>query len=207
MRVIALITAVFTLACAEREALWSDQSYVLHDEIWDFAPFVKNDARTHFGTYLVRNIPFAPIYRLKQLLENSFNIRLLDRGEAHITVITPPEYEKLKAVIDIQEIHQMVQHTLQSTSFDPVCIGRGSAEIDGTSESTYFVVVGSSDLLKVRRSIAERFYERGGSRLAFDPEAYYPHITIGYTKRDLHAQDGVVKDQNSCIAEVDIQDL
>lgn len=207
MRFILSFFVIFNVACADNEAFLSSQNYVLKDEIWDLAPFVKNDARTHFGTYLVRNVPFAPIHILKQLLENSFNMQLLDRGEAHITVITPPEYEALKNKIDIHEIHQMVEHTLQSSSFDPVCIGEGTLQIDGKSESTYFVVVNSSDLFEVRRTIAERFYQRGGSRSAFDPETYYPHITIGYTKRDLHAQDGIVKDQNSCIARVIVETL
>jgi 2'-5' RNA ligase len=181
-----------------------NQSFELSEAIFDAAPFIKNDASHYFGTYLVRNVPFEPIYTLKSALEGSFNTQLFDRSEAHITVITPPEYEQIKDKIHIDEIHAIVQDTLQGTSFELICLGKGSAEIDDSLEDTFFIVVRSNELLEVRRQIAERFLIRGGNSSSFDPETYYPHITVGYTKRDLHAQDGVVKDRTSCVADVHV---
>jgi hypothetical protein len=61
-------------------------------------------------------------------------------------------------------------------------------------------VVESEDLLAVRRKIAEELAGRGLGPDAFDVAAFEPHVTIGFTKRDLFETDGVGKGKASIVA-------
>jgi len=54
---------------------------------------------------------------------------------------------------------------------------------------TYFIVVDAPFLKTWRKT-------RWG--LNEEKFPYYPHITLGFTERDLHLQDGAVKDARSC---------
>jgi len=202
MQKLLAISAAFILWSTSAFSMLFDSALELDVKVFGAMPFVHNDSPTYFGTYLIRNVPFDPIYRLKNQLEKNLNRPLIDRQEAHITVVTPPEYELIKDIVSINDIHAMIEDSLQDSKFEPICVGRGSAQITGNLESTYFVVVRADDLLEVRRQIAALFYSRGGDRSGFDPEVFYPHITVGYTKRDLHMQDGVIKNQSSCIADI-----
>ncbi|OGT48298.1 MAG: hypothetical protein A3E82_05775 [Gammaproteobacteria bacterium RIFCSPHIGHO2_12_FULL_38_11] len=49
-------------------------------------------------------------------------------------------------------------------------------------------------MLNIRRQIYQEYLANGGTRQAWDPDHYYPHITVGYSLRDLHESDGVIKD-------------
>ena len=63
----------------------------------------------------------------------------------------------------------------------------------GQNEFTYFVVVQSEDLISIRKKIQDSFVGKGGDKNDFNPLNYFPHITLGFTKRDLHESDGVIK--------------
>lgn len=62
--------------------------------------------------------------------------------------------------------------------------------------------VNSPDLVAIRKEIQELYVSRGGDGRLFEANHYYPHITVGFSKQDLHEADGVIKDKNSCIAPV-----
>ena len=115
------------------------------------------------------------------------------RGEAHITLITPPEFKVLVKKIPAEILHQMADKFIKTTpSFEHVCLGLGEKFGAG---KTYFVVIKSADLLAFRASLAHV------SKLpvtAFDPANFYPHVTIGFTQRDLHLEDGITKDTRAC---------
>lgn len=64
---------------------------------------------------------------------------------------------------------------------------------------TYFLVVGSPALLAIRKKISKLFVEKGGQAKDFVADNFFPHVTIGFTQRDLFESDGVVKDATSCI--------
>jgi len=172
-------------------------SLTLSREIFSDAPFIPHTEKTKFGSYLAKNITYQPVQKLKKEIEGAYGLTLLDRGEAHITVVTPIEYEKIQAILDISEINQLAQN-IQSFAFQVLCVGKGEVELDGTKEKTLFVVVESENLKNLRRAIKQRYLEKGGETSKFDAEDFYPHITVGYTKRDLHASDGVFKDQRTC---------
>ncbi len=83
-----------------------------------------------------------------------------------------------------------------------MCLGSGTARGSKTLQ-TYFIVVTSQKLLQLRRDVKELFVSRGGKVTAFDAEAFTPHVTVDFTQRDLFETDGVVKDETSCVAQVD----
>jgi len=64
------------------------------------------------------------------------------------------------------------------------------------SEETFLVLVDSPKLRKIRGKIWRLFVKKGGEPSAWDPAWFFPHITIGYTKRDLHELD-VIKNIRS----------
>jgi 2'-5' RNA ligase len=125
-----------------------------------------------------------------------------NRGEGHITVISPVEYSKvLKNKISMEEINQIaLAHRIQSSRFKIVCLGKGTVK----KMETYFLVLESQDLIHLREEIYEQFVKNGGDMKAFDPHLFYPHITLGFTDQDLHFEQGVVKDRRSCIADINI---
>jgi 2'-5' RNA ligase len=117
-------------------------------------------------------------------------------GEAHVTTITPVEYFWiLKNYVDMKKINQIANELkIQNSDLTVLGLGRGQTLIDGKIEETYFVIVHSENLLKIRRSIYQEYLKAGGNPANWNPENFYPHITIGFTKRDLHEKDGVLKD-------------
>ena len=76
-----------------------------------------------------------------------------------------------------------------------LCVGKGTSQ----TKSTYFVVVQSEDLFKIRKAIEILYKKKGGTDSGFKDEEYHPHVTLGFTEKDLHAQDGVMKDASSCL--------
>ncbi|MCC7442603.1 MAG: 2'-5' RNA ligase family protein [Bdellovibrionales bacterium] len=163
------------------------------------APFLQHTG-PGFDSYLAQNLPYAPVPAFVSDVEREFGLTLRTRGEAHVTVITPPEAIRLGSHLSIQRIHELASPEVQRAALVPICLGRGQKALGGRLESTFFVVLNSSDLLDLRRRIAFEFQTAGGAPEAFDAESFHPHITLGFTLRDLHLQDGVIKDERSCVA-------
>lgn len=151
------------------------------------------------SNYLSMELNLKPSENIRIELENDLDIKLKNRGESHITVLTPPEYNVLKGKISINEINNIaLKYKIQESSVKPICVGVGESKSNNALK-TYYVVVDSQDLLKIRKEIFETFISRGGDPEKFDVNNYYPHITLGYTDRDLHLEsDGVVKNTESC---------
>ncbi len=162
--------------------------------------FVPHHGSKPFENWLGMQLPYAPVRDVLEQVERNLGKVLKNRGEAHITVVTPPEFDGvLKAHLTIQEIDEIAQSKkLQNAKLEAVCIGRGEAKIDGKAEQTYFIVLKSPGLLKIREAIRQKFVAKGGKPALFAASHFYPHITIGFTKTDLHEQQGVIKDSHSC---------
>ena len=136
-------------------------------------------------TYASINHPVKHFSSALKRAEEIAGGKLITRGEAHLTILTPPEYMKLNAKFRKQLLHE-VQHLDWSKSpIKPVCIGHAKTDLNGKSESAFYVVVEADAIVKIREK-----YHLG---------EFYPHITLGYTKRDLHIEDGVKKDLSSCV--------
>lgn len=170
-------------------------------------PFISHQGPGPFDSYLTMEVQFEPIADLfKQLLIDQRTV-LTNRGEAHITVVTPVEYhEILKSKLSMADIDDIARkQKLQESLFTVVCLGEGNLEINNKLESAFYVVVRSPALLKVREEIQKAWIAKGGDKELFKPEYFYPHITLGYTVRDLHISDGVVKDESTCIRDIKIK--
>lgn len=151
---------------------------------------------------LAMNIPYPPIAELRQQLEKNLQQNLdffkswNTQGEAHITVITPPEFEGvLSKKLSMNEINELaINEKIQLSDVKVLGLGNGKAIIADKNEETFFVLVSSQKLNTIRQSIHAAFVAKGGAPEGWDYKTFYPHITVGFTKRDLHIQDGVIKD-------------
>ncbi len=144
--------------------------------------------------YVTVDLPYDPFRRLTESLETFEGIKLKTRGEAHITLITPPEFDVLSKHLAEGEI----RHAFDAVALrpaEPVCVGRGHVG----AAKTYYVVVKLASALKARELLAQKFKSRGGDEAQFKAAVFYPHVTLGFTDRDLHIQDGVIKDAKSCV--------
>lgn len=188
------------------------ESFSLSQKIYESKnlPFQSHMGKEKYSNYVVVDIPFVPISELYRELESFLQVDLKNRGEAHITVITPLEYEDiLKDKISVQELHQLAkEHSIQKSSFSVICLGKGTLKgVNPKSKphkSTYYLVVESEDLLRFRRKVESLFVKRGGEEGAFDAEHFFAHITLGFTHRDLHENEGIIKDKHSCYADLNM---
>ena len=174
----------------------------ISDQVFDNSSlaFIEHNKDKPFGRYLTQNIQYPPIKALHKTLQLQLQQALINRGEAHITVVTPPEFDRqLKPHISIEQINKIARDmNIQDAQFELVCLGRGQVRQDNKTLSTYFVVVESPQLLAIRQAVHDKFVENGGDAKAFKPTHFYPHITVGYTDKDLHESQGVFKDKRSC---------
>jgi hypothetical protein len=192
---VALILLLSSLARGE-ELRISKEIYKTESEA-----FLAYDKPTQWGSWLQMSVPYAPARKLTEEIEKVTGTKLKNRGEAHITVVTPVEYWNVlkPAGLMMSEINQVaLSAKIQSARFEVICVGRGSKLLENKQEYTYFVVVQSVDLVEIRKEIKKLFLAKGGRSQDFDAERYYPHITLGFTQRDLHESDGIIKDRKSC---------
>ncbi|MCM2280544.1 MAG: hypothetical protein NDI61_01710 [Bdellovibrionaceae bacterium] len=150
------------------------------------------------------NIRYAPVQGLKSRIETALDLTIPlkiftgwnPNGEAHVTTITPPEFDLvLKGFVAPERMNAIAREMrIQESDLEILGVGRGEATLDGKKEETYFLIVRSANLLKIRRAIHAEFVRNGGKASSWNPEHFFPHITIGFTKRDLHENDGVLKD-------------
>lgn len=185
-----------------------DTEFVSSSKLVDgeLVPWIAHSGHGRFTNYVAMNLPAEPAIKLFHDLQKTRNEKIKSRGESHITVITPPEFDDiLSKHLNIQEINSIVAKSIQRARAEPLCVGRGVVQQGNKSLSTYFVVVKSSDLVALRAEIARAFLAKGGQAGEFRPGAFYPHITIGFTDRDLHEADGVIKNTDSCFAGIKIQ--
>ncbi|MCB0366331.1 MAG: hypothetical protein H6624_06080 [Bdellovibrionaceae bacterium] len=195
-----VVLAVLVFSVAEVKPRWPISARVLDNRDLAFLPHVGSTP------YLAMNVRFAPVDEFKSQVESQLNIALKSRGEAHVTVITPPEFQKvLRHHLTIGEINRIaLELDIQAADLELVCLGRGEKLEPRQLLSTYFLVVKSQKLLEIREKILEQYVAKGGQAEDFDPEAYHPHVTLGFSKRDLHSSDGVTKNADSCIADLKI---
>jgi 2'-5' RNA ligase len=159
--------------------------------------FFSFEAHSALKTYISYDLEYKAFEEMRLKLENTLGTPLKNRGEAHITVITPPEYKKLTMTLKHEQVHAIANETLvKMPAYETVCVGSGSLKIKEKTEKTYYVVVTAPELLNLRKKLAE------AAKLPkdqFDPDLFFPHVTLGFTTRDLHYEDGVIKDKNSCL--------
>ncbi|KAJ2329320.1 hypothetical protein IWW51_000673 [Coemansia sp. RSA 2702] len=176
-------------------------------------PFASHAENRPFGSYLQQTLDFAPFADLFGAV-NATTGTLQSRGEAHITVITPPEFDRVlkPAGVTIQEIEAIaLRANIQHARLSPVCLGRFSGSLPHPKTDTdsgqfllFSLVVADDygDLLAIRKKVFGLFREKGGEGALFQPEGFWPHATIGYDRRDLFIEDGIYKGTNYCYARI-----
>jgi 2'-5' RNA ligase len=168
------------------------------------APFIKHEDKP---PYLAFNLKGDAIKEYFEKIDHFSYRTLKNRGESHITVITPPEFQDdLSKFISIQEINEIAEkNNIQQSTYKPLCIGKGMATDKEKFLETYYIVVESENLFKIRKEIAKLYNSKGGKK--FDPMNYYPHITLGFTDRDLFESDGLIKNNKTCMKTLHISGL
>lgn len=200
MTTLALAATVLTLTnCATKSHNPSELKY--SSELHRPQKFISHRGTAPMQNYLAQNVDEQAVARLRVDVENGVQRKLGHRNEAHLTVITPVEFDQvLSKKMKMDEIDAIAEKMkIQSSVFKPVCVGRGSLTLDGAEQSTYYIVVDSEPSFKIRHAVQDLFISRGGKADLFNADHFYPHVTIGYTLRDLHYEEGVVKDERSCI--------
>lgn len=162
---------------------------------------------------LIRNINYSAVKSLIPLIKEKFpeivpEIESLQtRGEAHITVITPPEAQGwfnkdkkgINFLISSIELHKKYFSSLQKTKFTPRCIGKQSNDKGNT---VFYIVVESDDLFAIREEIQREMESRAKfskKKVYFSAKNYFPHITIGFIGGDVH---GVSKGLDTCVIDL-----
>ncbi len=193
----ALISSSFSYAGTE---VHLSSQVIYNQEL----PFVTHHSNNPMDNALAMNIKYAPVKSVRNELSTALNFQLKyftgwnENGEAHITVITPPEYANvIKPYVSMERIEELAnEYGIQKSIVDIIGIGSGETAINNHKEQTYFLIVTSQDLLNLRYKIYDEYVKNGGPKDGWDPAHFYPHITIGYTARDLFEADGVIKDAN-----------
>lgn len=153
--------------------------------------------------YMAIGVPFQPVATLHKNVQSSFHVTLKNRGEAHITVVTPPEFAVLTKKISRNEMLDLARELkLNEANFSTICLGKAQKNAANASLETYFIVVEARDGLTFRQKVQELYLKRGGTADTFQAKLFYPHITVGFTARDLHFEDGVIKDAKSCVGDI-----
>ncbi|KAJ1736294.1 hypothetical protein LPJ61_000078 [Coemansia biformis] len=176
-------------------------------------PFTSHSDERPFGSYLQQTLDFAPFEELFSAVNASAGT-LRTRGEAHVTVVTPPEVDRVlgPAGVTIGEIEAIAARAgIQRARLSPVCLGRFAGTLPNPATKAdegafllYSLVVADSfgDLVGIRREIFKLYRAKGGEGALFQPEGFWPHVTIGYDRRDLFIEDGIYKGPNYCYAHI-----
>ncbi|EIE18539.1 hypothetical protein COCSUDRAFT_68254 [Coccomyxa subellipsoidea C-169] len=150
-----------------------------------------------------------PLYDAVAAYAATQGLTLANRGEAHITVLTPPEYlNVLQPFISIDQINAIAAPL--KARFCVVCLGRDTLPVNGTLNTVFNVVVRSPDLAAVRTQIFEAYVKAGGDGSRFSPvNIFAPHITLGFRATnpsfvggDLFVENGIFKWDNSCFSPI-----
>ncbi len=162
-------------------------------------PFIAHSGDHPLQTYLALNVPFEPVKPLFKGLTETLQTSLKTRGEAHITVVSPIEFDSvLSKVLTAKDLETLaLEMNIQKSHYEILGLGSGRKILDGHPEETYFLVAKAPDLLSIRQAVLKLYLDKGGTQGAFNPNDFTPHITVGFTKRDLHKEDGVIKDATS----------
>src|SRR5690606_33375030 len=75
------------------------------------------------GEWLGQELKFEPYNELRQQLEKKLGRSLKSRGEAHVTLITPPEMKILREKIGHQSILDLAKtHKAATADFEVLCL-------------------------------------------------------------------------------------
>ncbi|KAI1316758.1 hypothetical protein EDD11_009496 [Mortierella claussenii] len=175
-------------------------------------PFIPHNGTALFTNWIGLNVDFQyvkPIFNLVNTTQALGNGTLISRGESHITIILPTEYDQIlhPAGVTIEELNALATHKnrLQRSKFELECLGRVQvvSKPDGVfQQSLQIILKNYRDLIRYREDVFKLFVKKGGNPALFDAENFTPHITLGFKHRDIFVEDGVYKGKNACIHKI-----
>ncbi len=149
---------------------------------------------------LIRSIHYPSVNALIPQLNSLYKLNLEDRREAHITIITPPEFQlSLSKVFTVNEMLNRYSHNIQQLPFEIECVG--SRKSSNCQNQVFYLVVKSPELTSIRYDLAQEANLRARSQgipSVFKPEAFWANITIGYIKGDVFE---FTKGPESCLTD------
>ncbi|KAF8936409.1 hypothetical protein EDD21DRAFT_338750 [Dissophora ornata] len=215
MRVAASLMAAMALVAstvlAKPHPKHHNDAFVINKDVLNTAkiPFVPHTGSALFTNWVGLDVDFKyvkPLFDLVNSTQSIANGTLLSRGEAHVTVILPPEYDNIlhPAGVTIDEINTIASHKnrLQKAKFGIECLGR--VQVVSTPDNVYqqavqIILKDFQDIVSYREDVWKLFVKKGGNPALFDPWNFTPHITLGFRHRDIFVEDGVFKGKNACI--------
>ena len=144
-------------------------------------PFVSHPASGTDPGWLALPVSFEPVSRLRSGIESLSGVVLEHRGEAHITLITPPEAAAIREYdpgLTVDVLEAVARPWLDRAAWSTPGIG----SLSQGDDETWFLVVESPDLRELRRDLAFVFQLPPA---VFDPEAQDLHVTIGFRNGDI----------------------
>jgi hypothetical protein len=122
------------------------------------------------SSWLGMNFDFKYVKPVFDLV-NSTEVPLLNRGESHVTVISPPEFSVLaSAGITIEQVNKIaLDSKIQSSKVSLVCLGKEDVTIAGVQKIVYQIVVEIPNLVKIREQLFKLYVKQGGNTALFDP--------------------------------------
>lgn len=115
---------------------------------------------------------------------NSTKVPLITRGDAHITVISPPEFAVLAtAGITIEQVNTFARDSnIQSSKVNAICLGREDVVVGGIERVVYQILVKSPDLIKIREKIFQLYAKNDGNTALFDPQVSFFLLLLFFKK-------------------------
>ena len=100
-----------------------------------------------------------------------------EQGEAHITVVSPPEFTGVLSKVLTIPINRTTGLRIQ-TSASKQCVGRAQVVLEGKTEQTYRRGYNPNPTLFAAQF--SKYCTKGGEPSLWDPEHFYPHITVSF---------------------------
>lgn len=158
--------------------------------------------KTHTDPFtLAIDLPNGPVIALRETLKVELGLELKfftgwnAAGEAHITVISPPEFiDVLSKHLSEDEINSIARNfKIQSGGVQILGLGSGKLPVGKETHETYFVIVDSLTARRIRLAVHAAYVRKGGNPKDWDPSWYFPHVTVGFTHADIHEHQGLLK--------------
>ncbi|KAF9272799.1 hypothetical protein BGZ68_002082 [Mortierella alpina] len=220
---LTLATLAILAECMPQKPFLSrlnDEAIVVNRSILNTAdvPFKSHNGTKPYSSWVGLTLDYSyikPVFNLIKATESIANGTLRTRGEAHITVITPPEFDRIlrPAGVTIQHLDDLAttglqKDRLQKAKFGFECLGRVqvvSKPGNVFQQAVQIILKDYGDLVDYRWDVFSLFVKKGGNPALFDPENFSPHITLGFRHRDIFEVDGVFKRKNACIRQIVVE--
>ena len=112
--------------------------------------------------------------------------------------------EGLQGVWSLDDILKLARESnLETSRFEPVCIGRHRESTRGDEHQMFFVVFASPAFEEFRQQLTPLFPEHGGWGV-FNPAALRPVLTVASTNREFRFRPLAVEQRTDCLASLRI---